>query len=162
MEEWVIKPHSHKMVHGLQGPPINQQLTLTTWKPKGLLLDNTLTCKLNKIRCQYTRFGAPCKLLVLCLTWKRPKTAGQPRCWDATLNRLKGIFFVLLLQIHLKSDKLTPSCLRFSLSSMKKTMKKTKGRGVPMNPKWKRGEEKQTFFFQKQRKAWVASQEALV
>ena len=65
-------------------------------------------------------------------------------------------------QIHRKSDKLTPPCLRFLLSSMKNTRRNTKGRGVPITPKGKRGGGKHTFFFEKRNNAWVASQEALV
>jgi len=50
-------------------------------------------------------------------------------------------------QIHQKSDKLTPSCLRFSLSSMKKTRKYIKGRGVPITSGERGGKRKKHFFF---------------
>jgi len=65
-------------------------------------------------------------------------------------------------QIHRKSDKLTPPCVRFLLSSMKNTRRNTKGRGVPITPKGKRGEKEKHTFFLKRNNAWVASQEALV
>jgi len=44
-------------------------------------------------------------------------------------------------QFHQKSYKLTPPCLRFSLSSMKNTSKNTKGKGEPITPKGRGGEE---------------------
>jgi len=50
---------------------------------------------------------------------------------------------------HVKSFKLTPSCLRFSLFSMKRTNKKTKGREKTCNKgeREKREGEKHLLFF---------------
>ena len=58
-------------------------------------------------------------------------------------------------QLHLKSYKVSPPCLRFSLSSMTKTSKNTKGRGEPMAPKeeGRAGENgTPTFFLKKKSK----------
>jgi len=49
-------------------------------------------------------------------------------------------------QSHLKSFKLTSPYLRVSLSAMKRTIEKTKGRGKTRN-KRKRGARETTFFF---------------
>jgi len=71
-------------------------------------------------------------------------------------------------QFHLKSYKFTPPCLKFSLSSMKKTSKNTKGRGEPIVPKGRGeggGRRRHTvflFIFEKRVNVWVASQEALI
>jgi len=63
-------------------------------------------------------------------------------------------------QSHLKSFKLTSLYLRVSLSAMKRTNEKTKGRGKTRN-KRKRGARETTFFFESDKMLGLAPKKCL-